>query len=383
MGRTCSPRDSQQESRHVTYDQLFPILYQELIDIYKSPQTPSSSNSLFGIELTFTNDTLIELARSENETDYKTYSTNLLNEWIEQVRLQYPFVHIGEFEKDSYGYVKVTLTLSSCDVILYLHSDDWVFEVGSSPMTSLALSKNLSTIQQILFDTAVIIGLKPHDRIGGGHIHLDKQTNFGNDSILFRNFLVDLMNRPELFLGGLALDLLNAPPLAILSKEQQEIFGEIIDEFDKSQLTIDALCEVINRRVYYKSYISSTASEMNSYNQHQSKYHAINLLHEQTIEIRGIHPQQSAQQLLCLMKLWEGRIEKLKHINKLILFEQKNLTDQVSWTVDRNIETYQVNIDPNIIEQCLADYIKDAGLQECYSTSDFRTSELSQRLINA
>ena len=43
----------------------------------------------------------------------------------------------------------------------------------------------------------------------------------GFDTLLMRNFLVDISNRPLLFLGGLSRDLLNAPPLAVLPAEQQ------------------------------------------------------------------------------------------------------------------------------------------------------------------
>ena len=46
-------------------------------------------------------------------------------------------------------------------------------------------------------------------------------SHFHGDAQLFRNFIVDLFNRPLLFLGGLSLDLLNAPPLAILAASQQ------------------------------------------------------------------------------------------------------------------------------------------------------------------
>jgi hypothetical protein len=50
-------------------------------------------------------------------------------------------------------------------------------------------------------------------------------SHFHGDALLFRNFIVDLFNRPLLFLGGLSLDLLNAPPLAILAASQQVCGG--------------------------------------------------------------------------------------------------------------------------------------------------------------
>ncbi|CAF1561764.1 unnamed protein product, partial [Didymodactylos carnosus] len=157
---------------------------------------------------------------------------------------------------------------------------------------------------------------------------------------------------------------------------------EIINEFDQSpSMTINSLCNLVNERVYYKSYISSNTSELDSYNREQSKYHAVNLLHEQTIEIRGIHPQKTAQHVLNLMRLFEGRIKILKQFDILIPYKLRNLENYVSWTVDKNIETYKVDINPKIIEQCLDNYIEDAGLRAYYSAKDFRTDDLTRRLI--
>jgi hypothetical protein len=67
---------------------------------------------------------------------------------------------------------------------------------------------------------------RPHPRVGGGHLHLEYASHFrgangGFDTLLMRNFIVDISNRPLLFLGGLSRDLLNAPPLAVLPAEQQ------------------------------------------------------------------------------------------------------------------------------------------------------------------
>ncbi|CAF4531924.1 unnamed protein product, partial [Didymodactylos carnosus] len=87
-------------------------------------------------------------------------------------------------------------------------------------------------------------------------------------------------------------------------------------------------------------------SELDSDNGELSKYHAVNLLHEQTIEIQDIHPQKTAQHILNLMRLFAGRIKILKQLDILIPYKLRNLENYVSWTVDRNIETYKVDINP-------------------------------------
>jgi hypothetical protein len=64
--------------------------------------------------------------------------------------------------------------------------------------------------------------------------------------------------------------------------------------------------------VYCKSYIQRDVDELSSYNKKQHKYHAINLLHKHTVEVRGFRPQPSARVLLREMQLLEGRLNKLR-----------------------------------------------------------------------
>jgi hypothetical protein len=60
-------------------------------------------------------------------------------------------------------------------------------------------------------------------------LHLEFESHFkdfagaGSGARLLRDLIVDLCNRPLLFMGALVLDFLNAPPLAILSESQQQV----------------------------------------------------------------------------------------------------------------------------------------------------------------
>lgn len=49
---------------------------------------------------------------------------------------------------------------------LFFHSDDWVVEVGSSPVSAPELLEHEDFLQRVLFDTAAQTGLVPHPRVG-------------------------------------------------------------------------------------------------------------------------------------------------------------------------------------------------------------------------
>jgi hypothetical protein len=311
----------------------------------------------FGLELTFTNDDMIEISRGEVIQEWLEIFESTFGKWLAEIQRIAPRARLSEITKDIwFAFVcgvlhsmslkllcfrnqsKVTVTLplwcdELCsvpespdqpheeDVELYIHADDWVIEVGSSPLTIDQLSRHTHCFQRLLWDSAAAVGLFPHRRVGGGHLHLEFDSHFHGDATLLRNFIVDLCNRPLLFLGGLSLDLLNAPPLAILSPEQHQEFAKVIEEFDSlpaEQRTIPTLRHAIAKRVYTKSYVVANNFEMRYYVTHQDKYQAINVLHQHTIEIRGLHPQRSAESLLALMRLFESRISKVCVLLKLI-----------------------------------------------------------------
>ena len=323
----------------------------------------------FGIELTFTCLPLMEHARNEDGEKYAKLYQLLFDNLIEKFKKD-DRVTLSEITKDKHGYDIVTIRTKDVldetkTIELYLHSDDWVFEVGGSPLTSIQVQANLEKIQDIVFGTAGHLGLYPHSRVGCGHLHLEYSSHFHGDAKLFRNFLVDLFNRPELFLGGLSRDLLNSPPVSVLPKDRQDELVKVIDEFDNdSSATIQSLCKAINERVYIRSYVNRKAAELQDFNKRQSKYHAINFLHEETVELRGMRPQASAAHLLTLMKLFEFRLHELRELTsrgELIALTLQDLTDKVSWSVERNMEYYQVKIEPEVVLDALKQYVMDSN----------------------
>ena len=81
------------------------------------------------------------------------------------------------------------------------------------------------------------------------------------------------------------------------------------------------------------------------------RFQVINLLHEHTLEMRGLRPEASAHSLLALMQLFEGRLAALRALSEPLVYHSQNLAHLVSWSVHRHMEEYKVDIADADIEQ--------------------------------
>ncbi len=154
-----------------------------------------------------------------------------------------------------------------------------------------------------LFAIAASVGLEPHERIGGGHIHIAR-TSFGSE-LAIRNFIVDYCNHPELALGVLGFDSLNAPPLASAPDESIDAFVEGLAAFDAGALDLAGFLAHLRTRVYTFGSPELPASA------DRSKYQALNVNHPDTIEIRAVRPHRSFAEFLDVAELFAARIAAL------------------------------------------------------------------------
>jgi len=207
--------------------------------------------------------------------------------------------------------------------------DPAVVEVQASPMTASEWAKNSDRFQKDVFETAKFIGLEPHPDIGGGHIHIGLDSAFEQDSMLFRNFIVDFTNHPELARGVLSHDESNSPALADAENEIKEEFQKVIHYFDQGLIRrIEDLAHKIEVSVYHYNY------DANSLDAH-AKYQALslsrvtdnsfkvfgNLKSEQrTVELRAIRAQTSFNDYLKQIKLFEARLRYLKTLDHPVEF---------------------------------------------------------------
>lgn len=321
------------------------------------------AEGLNGPEFTFTNAQLIEAARAADFTSFRMLVSKDLRGLYKEMRRRCSECSFSKIIRTSGGCLKFKVLLPT-GVRLFVHADDWVIEAGMSPVTLSQIKNNEALIDRSLFEAAATAGLRPDDRIGGGHQHFDLVSYFGGDALLFRNFIVDLANRPELFLGGLSLDLLNAPPLAILKPEQVDAFAAVIANFDRHPTSIAKLKRAINEQVYRKTFVQSDAKddEMVSFRANPAKYHAVNFLHEETVELRGLPPPRSMGDFYARAKLFSRRIDQLKKLNRPLPFRPQYLRGSVRWSTHRRVEHYRVGLSDRQVTRALDNYIAAAGL---------------------
>lgn len=206
--------------------------------------------------------------------------------------------------------------------------DDKVAEINSLPL-SVAENYNLLPQFKALYKSGRYLNISPHAKIGGGHIHFGLESTFGNDAILFRNFIADSWNNESLFMGILGNKKKNGPhPLHYEnSKKWVENINTVFSGFDKSsEKDIKQLAFDISMNVYIENNFDPENIGNNTYYQVISFKRILDPytphLHfptnEQTIEIRGLDPQQTYQEFYLLSKLFTSRIEYLKNKNTLV-----------------------------------------------------------------
>jgi hypothetical protein len=183
------------------------------------------------------------------------------------------------------------------------------------------------------------------------------------------------MNHPELFLGGLELDLMNAPPLAVLQPEQQSEFKQALDDFDQHQITRAEFIKRINEKVYRHTYDEN----LNETKKNPSKFHALNLLSAESMEIRGVRPQESYSAFKKAALLFQNRMQFLDNLNYPIKYQPKNYSNQVSFEINDLMHIYHVDISPNKIESVFRHYVEQSGFKWS-EYKELMTKELQRKL---
>lgn len=197
--------------------------------------------------------------------------------------------------------------------------DFGVVEVKMKPMTVKAFEKFSADINDAIFVSASNLGLYPALYQGGGHINLDVGYFASKPPLVFRNFIVDLINHAELSLGVFNYDTCNATSYSLLNDLRGHVqrivarfdageFGDIrvpspevlyklIDPLKNSQMFPDVF------RALWKSNIQrGTKSTAISF------ANAGNMIFPGRLEIRSVRPQASLDVWLRQIRLIRDRI---------------------------------------------------------------------------
>lgn len=276
-----------------------------------------NADALFGPEFTFTNDRLISSYKGKRPQHSMGYSLALLRKWEDRISsLCKTFKCVITPTSDKHGQAyRVTF---EDDWWLQISQDMMVLEVQTAPATISGFKGRKEVIESLVFNLADSIGLKPHERIGGGHINIDMKTAFGDNPLLFRNFIVDHANYPELSWGVFGSHLGNSPPIASLGHDQVEAFLDVVYEFDtlseedyiKEGFIIDKntiLALEIEDRVYTSNPIGWGDSE---YNQ-ALNFRNIESGKSPRLEIRSYRPQRTLSEFIMQITYLQERLNFL------------------------------------------------------------------------
>lgn len=193
--------------------------------------------------------------------------------------------------------------------------DTGVLEISAQPNTIAGFRALKDRMQADIFEVAKSIGLAPHERLGQGHMNIGIKSAFGEDAQLFRNFLVDTANHPELHQGVLGVHLGNSPTLTLLGEKPQKAMAQVIQEFDRAPTDMYALSRRIESQVYT---VNPFRWDPPSYYQNHRLESVDPKLPEeaQRLEVRGVRPQKSMDEFLLQCELFENWLDHLKRYGK-------------------------------------------------------------------
>jgi hypothetical protein len=170
--------------------------------------------------------------------------------------------------------------------------DITVMETRSKPSTVDEYQDNEKIISDLLFSPIKNFGLMPAWINGGGQYHMDVKSAFEGDEQLLRDFIVDLLNHPGFFVGGMGKAFWRAPVGGAYVKKVKEV----IDLFDAGKIQGDLFNRL--QEAGLKKMVAPIALR--------------NLSGGKTIEFRSLRTQRSFYELIALMTLFKTKLNYLK-----------------------------------------------------------------------
>lgn len=202
--------------------------------------------------------------------------------------------------------------------------DPGVVEVQTRPSTYAEYAQNRERLG-LIFEAARKAELAPHPEKGGGHIHVGDESTFANNDRLFRNFVVDLVNHPEVVGAIFGKDLANSVPINSMPENLKKNFTKVVQAFDAGAIkSRHEMAKQIDAHVYKSlpwPFDPRTESEPN-------KYRALNFVRmdptqryfkniaARTLELRFKRAQQNADDFLRQIALLDARLHVLNDLKR-------------------------------------------------------------------
>lgn len=238
-------------------------------------------------------------------------------------------------EKNEFGASRNTLI--SPNGWWFSYYQDGGIEFNVKPMTVAEYKMFKDDMQDAIFVSAANQGYFPQLWRGGGHINID-MANFKTNPIYMRNFIVDLWNHNELYMGIFNYDTHNATPHHLSTASNIEKTVATVDEFIRSGhgFDFDVILRALNSHVYG-----------NAFN--------LNRDGENRLEIRAVRPQASMDVWIRQISLLEARLKYLATFDELIPYHPR-----VPWNYDGNVNRYDPPVDPQAALRSFYIYVDES-----------------------
>ncbi len=240
-----------------------------------------------------------------------------------------------------------------------------VVEIKMKPMTVYDFTRFAADIEDAIFVSARNEQSYPALFLGGGHINIDIH-DLMEHPLLLRNFIVDLHNHNELFMGIFNYDTHNALPYPLFPESHKIKFIKVIEDFDAG-----AYAPVAAGTFRFLKDIKKAFWEMHDPYLHMwGKYYisrtrwvAINFLNADSLprgrlELRGVRPQQSIYTWLAQIRLLQARLNYLSRLNEPIPLKLETPVLPIS---DPNDALLVPPVNPQKALESFHRYLSEAG----------------------
>lgn len=240
-----------------------------------------------------------------------------------------------------------------------------VMEVVMNPQTVSSYRHFKDDMQDAIFASAANEGVFPALWQGGGHINFSLEV-FKNDDLLLRNFIVDMINHNELFMGVFNYDTNNALPFALIPDAAKAEVYETIRQFDRGDFA--GFQFPYGAFQFISKIETARASKVDRFLRYwvargiRLKHFDLGLhfiTNRRRIEIRGVRPQASMDVWIRQIDLIEHRLRYLKTFRHPI----EILAKVPLLPIDFGDHALNPPVDPQLALRSFYRYVTESGLR--------------------
>lgn len=219
-------------------------------------------------------------------------------------------------------------------------------------------------IQDAIFTSAALEGIYPALWRGGGHINISRSAF--DSRLLLRNFVVDMINHNELFLGIFGYDTFNALSFSLIPARARIAALQVIKQFDRGEI-LDTEKFLWDLQKAMQIELDPFFPRWGSHLDERGKYFALNLLrhsHEKArIEIRAVRPQASVDVWVRQIDLIAHRLAYLDKIKRPIPIREIVPVKPISFSVAEENHMLNPPVDPQLALRAFYRYVSEAGMK--------------------